>query len=851
MRGLLVRSSLRHLGAHPWLTALSLLGIALGVAVVVSIDLANTSATRAFERSTETLTGAATHQVVGGSSGVAESVFTELKLGRTSLSQGEREDTVAAAPVVEGYVRARADGRTLTVLGVDPFSEGAFRPYVRGDSPGDLSALLTEPGTALLAASTARELGVKAGDTLSVAAEGVPHSVRIVGLVGAADAGSGSALDGLLMMDLSSAQELLRRVGRLSRIDLILTPGAEGTVRASLPPGVELVPAGARAGTVAQMTRAFRTNLTALSLLALVVGMFLIYNTMTFSVVQRRGLLGRLRALGVTRRELFALVLGEAAVLGAVGTVGGLLAGILLGRGLVGLVTRTINDLYFVVSVRGLTLEPLTLAKGLLLGLGATVLAALFPAWEAAHAAPVVTMRASTVEESARRRAPLLALGGVGVLALGTALLLLPTHALLPAYAGLFAVLLGAALLVPWVTAHLASALVRPLGAAFGAVGRLAARGVTASLSRTAVALAALAVAVATTVGVGLMVSSFRGTVVAWLEASLQADVYISPPGYVFRRGETTFAPGLVERLRQTPGVKDSSTVRAVSTRVNGRDAELIAVDLGRTEVRPYRFKEGEASEVWQALRAPDAVLVSEPFGFHRNVHRGDVLQVSTDRGVRPLRVVGVYYDYGSDVGALLMRRDVYDRLFDDRGVSGLALIAQPGVSPETLVQRVRERAGGAQALNVRANATLRRASLDIFDRTFTITQVLRLLAVGVAFVGVLSALMALQLERARELAVLRATGLTPRQLWGMVSLQTGMLGLFAGLFAVPLGVALALILVHAINQRSFGWTLQLALSSSVLVQAVVLALAAAALAGLYPAWKMARANPALALREE
>ncbi|HET9451380.1 MAG TPA: FtsX-like permease family protein, partial [Aggregicoccus sp.] len=755
---------------------------------------------------------------------------------------------VVAAPVVEGYVRAQKDGRTLTVLGVDPFAEGAFRPYVRGGAAGDVPALLTEPGACLLAASTARALGVGVGDLLPVSAEGVAHRLRVVGLL--ADT-AGGALDGLVMLDLSSAQELLRRVGRLSRIDLKLAPESAPRVRALLPPGVELITAGARAGTVEQMTRAFRTNLTALSLLALVVGMFLIYNTMTFSVVQRRGLLGRMRALGVTRKELFALVLAEAAVLGVVGTVGGLLGGILLGRGLVGLVTRTLNDLYFVVSVRGLELAPLTLAKGLLLGLGATVLAALFPAWEAARSAPVVTLRASSLEERARRRAPLLALGGLAVLGLGALLLLYPTHALLPAYAGLFAVLLGAALLVPWATGHLAGALVRPLGAAFGAVGRLAARGVTASLSRTAVALAALAVAVATTVGVGLMVSSFRGTVVAWLEASLQADVFISPPGYVVRRGESTFAPGLVERLRTTPGAADSTTIRVVGTRVNGRDAELLAVDFGDREVRPYRFKQGDPKTVWQELRAQDAVLVSEPFAYHRDVHRGDVLQVSTDHGVRPMRVVGVYYDYGSDVGAVMMRRDVYDRHFEDRGVSGVALIAAPGVAPETLVERVRERAGQQQALNVRANATLRRASLEVFDRTFTITQVLRLLAVGVAFVGVLSALMALQLERARELAVLRATGLTPRQLWGMVSLQTGMLGLFAGLFAVPLGVALALILVHAINQRSFGWTLQLALSPSVLLQAVALALSAAALAGLYPAWKMARANPALALREE
>ena len=163
----------------------------------------------------------------------------------------------------------------------------------------------------------------------------------------------------------------------------------------------------------------------------------------------------------------------------------------------------------------------------------------------------------------------------------------------------------------------------------------------------------------------------------------------------------------------------------------------------------------------------------------------------------------------------------------------------------------MRARAGGLQALNVRPTGALRRASLEVFDRTFTVTQVLRLLAVGVAFIGVLSALMALQLERARELAVLRATGLTPGQVWGVVTLQTLLLGLFAGLLALPLGVALAGILVHAINRRSFGWTLQLAVAPGQLWQALALALVAAALAGLYPAWRMSRASAAHALREE
>jgi putative ABC transport system permease protein len=329
------------------------------------------------------------------------------------------------------------------------------------------------------------------------------------------------------------------------------------------------------------------------------------------------------------------------------------------------------------------------------------------------------------------------------------------------------------------------------------------------------------------------------------------ADVYISPPALITRRGGATFAPGLAEHLRATPGVSSSTTLRTVSVRVDGLPADLRAVDFGDTPVRPYRFKHGTAERVWRELESPDTLLVSEPFASHRRLGLGDTVELSTDSGPRRFRVVGVYFDYGSDTGTVLMPRATYAHHFSDEGVSGVALYAAPGEDVDALVARVRERAGDAQALDIRSNRVLRETSLEVFDRTFTITHVLRLLAVGVAFIGVLSALMALQLERARELAVLRAMGLTPRQLWGLVSLQTGLLGLLAGLFALPLGVALAYVLVHVINQRSFGWTLQLMLAPGVLVQALLLALAAAVLAGLYPSWKMSRAHPALALREE
>jgi putative ABC transport system permease protein len=377
----------------------------------------------------------------------------------------------------------------------------------------------------------------------------------------------------------------------------------------------------------------------------------------------------------------------------------------------------------------------------------------------------------------------------------------------------------------------------------------MAARGVTASLSRTAVAVAALTVAVAATVGVATMVSSFRTTVEDWLGSVLQADVYVQPPATVFRRGGATLDPGLARDLAALPGVARTDDIRVRPLETDGRTFDLVVARIDSVRAGINRYKAGSAAAVVEGARR-GAVAVSEPFAFRFGVSVGDTLRLPTDAGERAYPVAGVYYDYGNDLGVVLMDERTFLRSYRDPGLAGTALTAAPGVDPEALVARARSLAEGRQEVQVRSNRALREASLDIFDQTFVVTSVLRLLAVGVAFVGVLSALMALQLERRRELAVLRAQGMTPGEVARSVLVQTGLMGLWAGVLAVPLGLALAAVLVFVVNVRSFGWTLAFSVSGGVLVQAVVLAVVAALLAGAYPAWRMGRTAPALAMRE-
>jgi putative ABC transport system permease protein len=677
----------------------------------------------------------------------------------------------------------------------------------------------------------------------------------VAGLLRPEDRLAQRALEGVILADIATAQEALGEVGRLSHIDLILPEGDAGAlerVRALLPVDARALPVAARTGAVEQMTAAFRTNLTALSLLALVVGTFLIYNSMTFSVVQRRPLFGTLRCLGVTRGEVARMVLGEAALVGAIGSLLGIGLGVLLGQGAVRLVTQTINDLYFVVTVRGIVIPPESLIKGAAAGILATIAAALAPAWEAASIPPRMALSRSGLEDRARKLLPALTLGGFGGIAFGAGLLLVPTRSLEVSFAGLFGLTVGFALLAP-ATTLLISRLVLPLtNALFGAPGRMAPRSVTGALSRTAVAIAALMVAVSVTVGVGLMVGSFRSTVVDWLGQTLWGDVYVSAPALTATRSPEPLDPRVAEIVASWPGAQRHDALRSTDvSSPQGPIAVTAVSDEDFTAPRIFVSTDGTREDARRAVQN-GAVLASEPLANRLALPaRGAKITLYTDQGPKEFPIAGIYRDYSNSQGSVMMGLDLYRQNWNDDTVTAALLVLKPGEDADETVRALREQLAGIQDVIVRPNAALRNDALVVFDRAFAITGALQLLAAIVAFIGVLAALLSLQLERAREMGLMRAVGLTVEQLRGLVFLETGLMGAVAGLLALPTGLALAMVLIFIINRRSFGWTMQLFADPVVFAQALALAVIAALLAGIYPAIRMGRMAAAEALRGE
>ncbi len=669
-----------------------------------------------------------------------------------------------------------------------------------------------------------------------------------------ADDLSRRALDGLVLADIATAQELTGRLGRLDRIDLILPEdggAAAEAFRALLPAGVQIVGVDARTGTIEEMTAAFRLNLLALSLLALVVGLFLIYNTMTFSVVQRRPLFGTLRCLGVTRREIFALVASEALVVGALGAALGLGLGILMGRAAVQAVTQTISDLYFVVTVQEIEIAASSLVKGALLGILATVLVAAPPAWEAASVPARVALSRSGLEGKAQRAVAWVAVVSLILFALGLALLAIPTRSLIVSFSGTMAVVVAFAALTPLVTTLLMRFATRPLGRIWGALGRMAPRNVVTSVSRTAVAVAALMVAVSVTIGVSLMISSFRTTVVTWLDQVLQGDVYVTAPSRTSTQATTPLDPAVLPVVEAWPGVERVDLLRTATVESPRGPVSVFGVYNPGFGQRPFLSTDLSPEEIWTAMQE-GAVAVSEPYanlvGLPR---RGGTVTLYTAEGPQDFPVAGIYYDYVTSGGTISMALDSYRRLWNDQSLTALAIRLAPGTDADALARELGDALAPVQRLFVRPNQALREEALVIFDRTFAITGALQLLATVVAFIGVLSALLSLLLEKQREVGILRAVGLTARQLWGLVMLETGLMGAVAGLLAMPTGLALSAILIYIINRRSFGWTLQMSSDWAPFVQALAVAVVAALLASLYPARKMGKMLTAEALRYE
>jgi len=847
---LLTKSSLRHLITHPLQIFLTILGVAMGVAVVIAIDLASSSAEMAFTASTKTLSSKVTHKIENSSQGLDENVYAQLRLKHAQIKM---------APIVEKMVNAENyPNQYFRIFGIDPFSESNFRSFDgKTKANNSLTNLLNQPNAAMISESMANTYKIKINDKIALKINGRQKILHIVDFIKTKNKNVETALDNVFICDISVAQNILNSHGILSRIELnIQNISALEQIKLDTPKNYQLISINSSNQSLSQMTAAFRTNLAAMSLLALIVGMFLIYNTITFSLIQRREQFATLRSIGVTHKEIFFMVFSETFIIGLIGTVIGLILGLFLGKGLLILVVRTINDLYFDLNLSQLNISPLSLLKGLFIGLVATLVSAWLPMREAFKSSPQENLNRSNFEASKKNLTSKLAFYGVIILIFSLAMLSITDDSLVMSFAFMFFVFCGYALLVPYATVK-SIYLIRPIIAKyFGYIGNMSIGNISNSLSRTGVAMTALTLAVATTVGVGTMVSSFRHAVSDWLDQSLIEDVYIS-------QKNKTNNPAKIQSIDQLhKHIKSNADVKHISIRLWTK----ISSDLGKHPTlvqeipeqgfKKFKFLSDRNLASYQAFNNKNNLLISEPLANKHKLNTGDFISLFTDNGKVKFKIIGIYRDYTSDQGVISISRKAYLQHWRNNSISSLGLYLQPDISSEQFISQLEKEIKANKPLlnsniEIRSNTVIREHSLEIFDQTFAITNVLRVLTIIVAFIGILSAFMALQLERGREFATLRVIGLTPQQLWIALICETSFMGFLAGLFAIPLGLLLSAVLIFVINIQSFGWSMDLTPDITALLFAVLFSISAAFLAGIYPAYKMSRVEPAVSLRND
>ncbi|PTL78408.1 ABC transporter permease [Vitiosangium sp. GDMCC 1.1324] len=853
MLALLRLVSLRHILGAPLRTALTVLGVAVGVATMVGVLSINGSVLDAFRSTVDAIAGKADLTVAGAQTGFDESVLERVR-AVPGVAHASGAMTVIAP--VKG-----APGERLYVMGVDLLDDGHFRTYEGVDRDlGTLSddlEFLNSTDRMLVSERFAREHGLKVGDGFQLITASGPQDFVVHALI--REAGPVKAFGGSVgVMDVASAQAAFGRERMLDRIDVAVDPAAgvdavQARLRAALGGAFEVERPSRRGGSVATMVRSFQMGLNVGSGVALLVGVFLVYNTIAISVVQRRREIGTLRALGATRLRLRALFTLEAMVLGGAGTVLGLPLGVLVGRVAIGWVSRAISSLYIQVNARDVTVGPLELGLGVALGVLGSGFAALRPALHASSVPPVEALRRDAAQGAEVRGSRLATVLGVGCLLLVYPVSWLPSpleNLPVGGYLSIFLVLMGTTLLAPLVLRVLWRVYQRPGEAVLGVSGRLAADNFARAPGRTAVPVSALAIGVAMSVCLAGFVGSFQAATHRWLDQSVPADLFLTSAARIAGSRNQPMAPELAEELAALPGVAQVDRVRVLPHDVLGLRAYVVSLipEIYERHGRP-ELLEGHLPT--REERLAGRVIISENLSRRRNLHVGSTFEMSTPTGARTYTVAAVAVDYTSDQGVVFLAREVYQQHFEDDRVDTFELYLTDRSRLDELRRTITERWGERHQLYVMSNADLRQEATALIDDAFAISYAMEVVAVLLALLGVVNTLLAAVLDRTREIGLLRAVGAARSHIVRLFMGEAAFIGLSGGLIGALAGFWMGILITDVVGGQATGWSFPYIFPARLAVVMGIASTLCAILAGLYPARRAAALNVVEALAYE
>ncbi len=844
--------SLRHFCLEKWKSGLTIVGIALGVAVFISIRTSIHSALDAFRSTVDHVAGKTHLEIVSQGNGFDEELF---------LLASKVDGILAATPVIQYLAQTTQPiDEPLLILGIDIFSDRRFRSYRfegRGDE-GNLLQFLLEPTAIAITKTFANRSGLALGSRLGLLIGSKEVAFTVRGIM--EEEGPAKALGGnFAILDIAHAQEAFDKIGLLDRIDLILAPHAAPnavteTLRKTLSPQVIVRRPRTRSSQVENMIGAFRLNLTALSFVSLFVGMFLIYNSMSISVIRRRREIGILRSLGVSEKVILVLFLTEGAILGFLGAVLGIGIGLVMAKFTLASVSKTVTALYILVKAQKLTISVSTLTLGVAISVFVSIVSAAGPAREASRTRPREALSLNHLERKVAVHTGMFFLAGLAALSL--ALIFAFQKPILGkpifGFAAAFLILVGFSLITPAGTRWLNALFGPTVGRLFGTEGRLASHYLQDSLTRTAITIAALMTALAMLVSISIMILSFRKTVEIWVGQAITADIILTPASFAVSGWDAFLPDEMIDYSGKHLDVEARDLIRVSEMDYEGRPvllwAAVTSVLLGQNRLT---FLRGDDVEIVEDVTKRGEVIVSETFSLKFGIREGQNLLLQTPQGPKRFRIAGVFYDYTTENGMIIIDLDIYRRIWNDLRINRVALFLRDPSRLESVSQEIVRRFSGKYQVLAVSNRELRDEILRIFDQTFSIAHALKVIAFIVAILGIVNSMLALVIERERDFGILRAIGTFKRQIRKMTLLEAQLMGMVSFVLGSGSGILLSMVLIYVINKQSFGWTIQFFPAPSVFLQSILLVVVAAFLAGLIPAHAAAKKQVAEAVKME
>lgn len=849
---LLRRVSLKHIKHQKTRTIIAIFGIALGVASMTSIDIVNRSVIQSFEDSINNITGRAVLQITG-----AESGFSEAMLDRVQNVPGVEY----AVPVIETNANlAEGSERSFVVLGVDVLQDNKVRDYSVTDDSADIPdplLFLAKPDSVLLTKEMAKREGIQIDQKIKVQTVQGLKTFTVRGLL--EPDGPAKAMGGdIAVMDIYAAQLAFGKDGRIDRIDVSINKGEtldemKARIQAALPEGYNIDTPAGRTRQIENLMTRFRNSMDFIAFMALFVGMYLIYNTVSISVVQRKREIGILRAIGATQGGIIRLFLAETAALALIASFLGIGLGILLAKLSISAVVQTVSSMYGRSQVTELAYSWPGMLKNVCIGVLASVFAAVFPARSSAHVTPVSAIRSVAYAQngdalkSAQKRlsASLLALTAVIILAYKFAGPASPVrNSGTTTLAGL-CLTLGISLAAPLFLRRFIRGYRALIAARLGAGGKLAGLNLEKNLSRNSVAVAAVFFSISLSVGSASMLNSAKLGVLDYIDAVDHSDIVITSGHPLASAGAQTIPMplGMLRELEALPGVRSVDPFRKLFINMNGKRVLLEVVDVVTwPRNNTCTFIQGEMKNI-QSMRGRDEVTVNEIVANRLGLKPGDALVLPTPGGPRRFIAATIIVSYASDSGVIFLDMPIYEKYWNDHVADMFSVYVNPGTDVASVRDTIRNRFQDTRKMFVLPALEFREEIKKLLNRSVVMNDAVNVLTLLIAGFGIIVTLLASVLERTREIGILRSIGMKRSQVSRVVLIESALIGVAGGLLGAAAGVVTGWINLEGFFRIDFGSSMAYHVHYPSIASALLLSVGISMLAGVYPAWRAAKIN--------